>query len=331
MSKAQRALGRDRVADMEKEAKDLMKKAKNLTGPSLLEFRFKPDWEAAAPLLERAALLYKQSGNLDKATEAYERAAQAQEKLKSPWHAAKHYEALAELSRTAEPPRMEDAARFYKMAGDLFVECNKPATAGQCLHRGARALEEPQPEEAVKLYFDALDIFETHQKYAESVDCFRSAAAFLIRQEMWDDAVSVQMRFGAVSDLSGAKYSQSKAYLGAVVTWLWAGDAEKAWATYQDAMAVETFANTEEAFAADALFEAYRTQDTPRIMDLVKSKPFFKQLDHQVAKLALRLPSPASKMRRMARKLEKLMAEPEEEGEGEGGYGEGEGGDEALL
>ena len=42
------------------------------------------------------------------------------------------------------------------------------------------------------------------------------------------------------------------------MTWLWAGDAEKAWLTFQDAMGVEAFAHTEEAFAADALFEAYR-------------------------------------------------------------------------
>ncbi len=52
-------IGKERFAAMEKEAKDLLKKAKGLTAPSLLELRFKPDWEAAAPLLDKAALLYK--------------------------------------------------------------------------------------------------------------------------------------------------------------------------------------------------------------------------------------------------------------------------------
>lgn len=49
----------ERKTSLEKEAKDLLKKAKALTGPSLLELRFKPDWEQAAPLLDKAALMYK--------------------------------------------------------------------------------------------------------------------------------------------------------------------------------------------------------------------------------------------------------------------------------
>lgn len=80
--------------------------------------------------------------------------------------------------------------------------------------RGARALEEHDPEETMALYFDALDIYESESKEAYSSDTFRHAIAFLIRQERWADAVEVQMRFGAVSDKVGAKYSQNKAYLG---------------------------------------------------------------------------------------------------------------------
>jgi hypothetical protein len=41
------------------EADKLMKKATKLCNPSLLSMRIKPDWEAACPMLERAALCYK--------------------------------------------------------------------------------------------------------------------------------------------------------------------------------------------------------------------------------------------------------------------------------
>jgi hypothetical protein len=41
------------------EADTLMKKANKYWQPSLMDFRLKPDWEAAAPLFEKAALLYK--------------------------------------------------------------------------------------------------------------------------------------------------------------------------------------------------------------------------------------------------------------------------------
>lgn len=41
------------------EAEKLLKKAHKLCSPSLFDFRLKPDWEAAAPLLEQAALKFK--------------------------------------------------------------------------------------------------------------------------------------------------------------------------------------------------------------------------------------------------------------------------------
>ncbi|KXZ43559.1 SNAPG1 protein [Gonium pectorale] len=312
-----KVMNKDKKVEMEKEAKELLKKAKGLAGPSLLELRFKPDWEAAAPLLDRAALLYKQSGCLDKALDAYERAAYAQERLGSSWHAGKHYEVLAELCRTAPEPRLADSARYYKMAADSYMECGKPTTAGECLTRGARVLEEGCPEEASRLYFDALDVYESSEREAYSADAFRYAAAFLVKAGRWEDAVGVLMRFGAVSDKMGARHSQNKAYLGAVVVWLWAGDAARAWASFQDAMAVEAFAASEEAFAADALFEAYRENDPDAVARVVASKPLFKHLDHAVGRLAARLPNPASRLRRMARKLDKLMAAAAGDGEGE--------------
>lgn len=58
-----------------------------------------------------------------------------------------------------------------------------------------------------------------------SVDAFRHAVAFLLRQELWADAVEVQMRFGAVSEKNNARHSQNKAYLGEspLATATWAG------------------------------------------------------------------------------------------------------------
>jgi hypothetical protein len=49
------------AAEKEKEADKLLKKANKETVPSLLDFRFSADWEQAAPLYERAALIYRVS------------------------------------------------------------------------------------------------------------------------------------------------------------------------------------------------------------------------------------------------------------------------------
>lgn len=47
------------MADKAEEAAKLMKKANKYLGPSIIDFRMKPDWEQAAPLLDRAALLFQ--------------------------------------------------------------------------------------------------------------------------------------------------------------------------------------------------------------------------------------------------------------------------------
>lgn len=61
----------------------------------------------------------------------------------------------------------------------------------------------------------------------------RQAVAQLVRTEQWGEAVSMLLRFAASCDGAGARNSQCKAYLGAVVVWLYAGKAKDAWVTYQ--------------------------------------------------------------------------------------------------
>ena len=55
VSTAKRRMTQDKT----REASSLLKKAERLTHPSILSFRIKPDWEAAAPVFEKAAKLYK--------------------------------------------------------------------------------------------------------------------------------------------------------------------------------------------------------------------------------------------------------------------------------
>lgn len=62
---------------------------------------------------------------------------------------------------------------------------------------------------------------------------YRQAISHLIRAKKWGDAVNMLMRFAASCDTAGARSSQCKAYLGAVVVWLYAEDAKQAWLTYQ--------------------------------------------------------------------------------------------------
>lgn len=60
-------------------------------------------------------------------------------------------------------------------------------------------------------------------------DIFRQGIALLVKRQAWSDAVSLLMRFGEACDKASAQNSQAKAYLGAIVVWLYSGNAEQAW------------------------------------------------------------------------------------------------------
>lgn len=51
----------------------------------------------------------------------------------------------------------------------------------------------------------------------------------MVKRQAWSDAVSLLMRFGEACDKGGASHSQAKAYLGAIVVWLYAGNVQQAW------------------------------------------------------------------------------------------------------
>ncbi len=52
---------------------------------------------------------------------------------------------------------------------------------------------------------------------------------------------------------------------GAICVHLYNQDPQAAWQTFQDVMDVEVFANSDEAFTADALFQAYRSVRQVRV------------------------------------------------------------------
>ncbi|WIA40993.1 hypothetical protein OEZ86_004636 [Tetradesmus obliquus] len=270
------------------EADKLMKKANKYWQPSLMDFRLKPDWEAAAPLFEKAALLYKQVGQSEKARAAYERAAQSQEKIGSVWHAAKHLETCGAISK--DLGQYEQMAEFYRQAGSYFAQAGRISAAADALARGAKALEDKAPTEASALYGEALEHYESDGKEAQATDVFRQAIALLVKQQAWSDAVSMCMRFGEACDKANARSSQSKAYLGAIVVWLFAGNGQQAWQVFQDVLGIEAFTKSDEAFAADALFLAYQSGSAEKVQAVVQAKQSFKQLDNQLARLAVKLP-----------------------------------------
>jgi hypothetical protein len=67
----------------------------------------------------------QQAGQLEKARAAYEQAAQSQEKIGSPWHAAKHLETCSSISK--DLGQFDKVADFSRQAGGLYALAGRMA------------------------------------------------------------------------------------------------------------------------------------------------------------------------------------------------------------
>uniref|UniRef100_A0A6N2KLG8 Gamma-soluble NSF attachment protein n=1 Tax=Salix viminalis TaxID=40686 RepID=A0A6N2KLG8_SALVM len=272
----------------------LISKADKLTKLSLT--RWSADWRNATLLYEEAANLFRVAKKNEKAKEAFEKASKGQEMLSSyflnekirPWDAAKHMESAAALAK--ELGYWNEVTDFYRRASELYMECGRPQPASDALAKGARALEDAMPEAAVQLYNDASAILEEDGKEQMAFDLYRAATSVYIKLEKYSDAASSLLQLGLAADKCNATNSQCKAYLGAIIIYLYAHDFKQAEKCYNDCSQVDAFLRSDQNRCASKLLSAYTEGDIEEIKRVVQSSTV-SNLDHVVIKLARKLPT----------------------------------------
>jgi len=162
----------------------------------------------------------------------------------------------------------------------------------ELLLQGAKLIEDQDQALSLSLAFEAMETLEQHKDGGpRNPDLYRDAINMAVRTRRWDKAVGALMKFGLECSSTNALGSMAKAYLGAVVVQLYAEQPEEAWLTFQDVLAVDSFAVSDSAHAADRLFEAYRTGDPDKVRASVKESRVFQHgLDNSIARLAKQLP-----------------------------------------
>lgn len=269
------------------EAEKMMKKADKLTKLSFT--RWKAEWNTATPLYEQAALTFRFAKENAKAKEAYEKAATGQERLSSPWQAAKHFESAGALAKELE--NWNEVADFYKRACELYTECGKPQPASDALARGARALEDAVPDESVRMYIDSCGILEDEGKEQMAFDTYRAVTNLYLKLERFSDAATILLRWGLAADKCKAINSQCKAYLSAIIVYLYAHDIKQAEQCYNDCSQIYAFFNSEQNYCAEKLLQAYREADVEEIKHIAQSNSAISHLDHMIVRLARKLPT----------------------------------------
>lgn len=268
------------------DADKLMAKADKLTKLSMT--RWKADWKNATALYEQAANMYRLSKKYEKAKDAFEKASKGQEMLSSPWDAAKHMESAAALAK--EVSNWNQVSDFYRRASELYTECGRAQPASDALAKGARALEDASPEEAVRLYTDACTVLEDDGKEQMAFDLYRAAATVYIKLEKYADAATFLLRLALAADKCNATHSQCKAYLSAIIVYLYAHDFQQAEKCYNDCSQVEAFLNSDQNRAATKLISAYTDGDVEEIKRGAQSS-IVSNLDNTIIKLARKLPT----------------------------------------
>ncbi|KAL1326214.1 hypothetical protein HN51_036255 [Arachis hypogaea] len=264
----------------------LITKADKLTKLSFT--RWTADWRSATVLYEQAANAFRLAKDYEKAKTAYEKASKGQEMLSSPWDAAKHMESAAALAK--ELSNWREVADFYRRASELYIECGRPQPASDALAKGARALEDTMPEEAIQLYTDACTVLEEDEREQMAFDLYRAAANVYIKLEKYTDAASLMLKLGLAAEKSNAINSQCKAYLSAVIIYLYAHDFKQAEKCYNDCSQVDAFLSSDQNRCASKLLAAYTDGDVEEIKRVAQSSTI-SHLDHVIIKLARKLPT----------------------------------------
>ncbi|KAI3709915.1 hypothetical protein L2E82_39683 [Cichorium intybus] len=233
-------------------------------------------------LVERTKLtLTRWSADWRNATQYYEQAVK-------PWDAAKHMESAAALA--VELSIWNEAADFYRRASELYNECGRSQPASDALAKGARALEDHKPEEAIAMYTDACALLEEDGKENMVFDIYRAITSVYIKLEKYTDAATFLLRWAVAANKCNALHSQCKAYLSAIIVYLYAHDFQEAEKCYNDCCQIDTFLSSDQSHCASKLLSAYREADIEEIQRVAKSSTV-SNLDHVIIRLARKLPT----------------------------------------
>ncbi|XP_016751887.1 gamma-soluble NSF attachment protein isoform X1 [Gossypium hirsutum] len=260
----------------------LISKADKLTRLSLT--RWSADWKSATLLYEQAANGFRVSKDYEKAKLAFEKASKGQEMLASPWDAAKHMESAAALAK--ELRNWTEVIDFYRRASELYMQCDRPQPASDSLAKAARALEDALPDDAVQLYTDACVILEDDGKEQMAFDLYRAAASIYVKLEKFTDAATFLLRLGLAADKCNARNSQCKAYLSAIIVYLYAHDLKQAEKCYNDCSQIDAFLRSDQNRCASKLLSAYTEGDVEEIKRVAQSSTI-SNLDNVIIKLTM--------------------------------------------
>eukprot|EP01137_Pigoraptor_chileana_P017849 Opistho-2@76459 len=266
-----------------KEANGLVAEAEKLCQKTM--FRWTADWDAAAPLLDKAANLYKAAKSFEKAKETFRKASTAHYKAKAIFHAAKSLENAALLAKEMKQPT--EAAGYYEEAVSMYREDGKTDTAGLAYEKAAKAMVECQREEkAIEFFLGAAEVWEIDGKDRQCTENYKRAVSLLVKKKSYEKAIGVlrqQIRgLIKVNQLHNVYHN----YLSIVVILLATDDFIAAERAYDEFLReTPQFASSDQSRSCDAMLTAFNAHDDEAFR-AVTAAQHFTYLDNEITKMA---------------------------------------------
>ncbi|PRP73472.1 soluble NSF attachment protein gamma isoform [Planoprotostelium fungivorum] len=267
---------------------------------------WKPDWDNACPLYEKAAVCFKNAKAYDRAKYAYKRAAETYHGMKlygfqlkrmklipsRSGGAAKSLEEAAKMATLEKS--LTEAVELYKEASSLQRENGAHDRAAEILIVAAKAIEETDDggDIAIQLAKDAIDIYETEDRFLYAGTAFKYAVSVSLMNKQIDEAISILEKQAESNIKLNRDPDLFKTHLSLIVIHLHRDDTVSANKVYQEAIQNAGFDRSAEGQAAGALIDAFESGDQKQVK-AITSKQVFTFLDNQVAKLAIHMKASA--------------------------------------
>lgn len=258
-------------------------------------FKWRSDYDSAAPCFEKAAVTFKNFKQPEKALKLYLKAAECHYKNDARFHAAKAKEEAGNVC--FQMKNYDDCGKYCDQASEIYMLEGTPDTAALCLKRCGRKLEFTSPDIAVELYKKGADIYENDAdegRLRPAVEMVGAVARLEVKLQRFNDALATIHREKKIySKVDGGDHGAAKRLvLGEVMILLHIGDSVQAEElVYRSCDDVANFDNSEEYHALNQLIESYNDNNQQEFNSIL-NQPLFKCMDTAYAKLSKTLQVP---------------------------------------
>ena len=259
-------------------------------------FKWRADYDCAAPCFEKAALAYKKAKQFEKSAGLFLNAADCHYKNSSRFHAGKAYEEAGLVCKDMK--KFDQFIAHFDHASNLYLEDGTPDTAALSLIRAGKCVEPIEPQWALEVFNKAADIYENEVdgRQRSAVEVVGRCSRLLVKMSRLDDAVkSLEREKQLYGQVDGGDHAASaRLVCYQVLIHLKNGDEVMASLTVRDACEqLSGFSVSEEYNVLSEVIEALAQRDQQKASGLLRL-PLFKYMDACYARLARDLSASAS-------------------------------------